>query len=174
MTSIGTGYDLSNSTFSPDGRVFQVEYAAKAVENSGTSIGIRTKNCVVLASEKLVTSKLLVPRRNLKLGSVDRHIGVAMSGLGPDGVHFLGRARDEANSWRQTYKVPISGKVNIPFLSPSEREPKADDETDLKGIDGSYGRIRTGIHIILVCPSFWNQCHTRICRRRGRTRTVHD
>ncbi|PNI83588.1 PSMA3 isoform 4 [Pan troglodytes] len=34
MSSIGTGYDLSASTFSPDGRVFQVEYAMKAVENS--------------------------------------------------------------------------------------------------------------------------------------------
>ena len=35
MTSIGTGYDLSASTYSPDGRIFQVEYAGKAVENSG-------------------------------------------------------------------------------------------------------------------------------------------
>ena len=39
MTSIGTGYDLYASQFSPDGRVFQIEYADKAVENSGTAIG---------------------------------------------------------------------------------------------------------------------------------------
>ena len=36
MSSIGTGYDLSVTTFSPDGRVFQIEYAAKAVDNSGS------------------------------------------------------------------------------------------------------------------------------------------
>jgi 20S proteasome subunit alpha 7 len=35
MTAIGTGYDLSASTYSPDGRLFQIEYASKAVENSG-------------------------------------------------------------------------------------------------------------------------------------------
>ncbi|CAG8727729.1 23588_t:CDS:2, partial [Racocetra persica] len=64
MTSIGTGYDLSVSTYSPDGRVFQVEYAAKAVDNSGTAIGLRVKDGVVLAVEKLVQSKLLVPRSN--------------------------------------------------------------------------------------------------------------
>ncbi|KAA1413306.1 cytochrome P450, partial [Nocardioides humilatus] len=44
--------------FSPDGRVFQVEYAAKAVENSGTVIGLRGKDGVVFAVEKLITSKL--------------------------------------------------------------------------------------------------------------------
>ena len=45
MTSIGTGYDLYASQFSPDGRVFQIEYADKAVENSGTAIG---KFCIPL------------------------------------------------------------------------------------------------------------------------------
>ena len=107
MTSIGTGYDLSNSTFSPDGRVFQVEYAAKAVENAGTTIGIRTPTCVVIALEKLITSKLLVPGKNLRIGTVDRHCGVASSGLVPDGRHFLQRSRDEAANWRRTYKLPI-------------------------------------------------------------------
>merc|ERR1712137_822662 len=58
MSSIGTGYDLSASQFSPDGRVFQVEYAQKAVENSGTSIALKGKDGVVFAVEKLVTSKL--------------------------------------------------------------------------------------------------------------------
>ena len=75
-TSIGTGYDLLNSIFSPDGRNFQVEYAVKAVENGGTSIGIRCREGVVLAVEKVVASKLAKPGANRRIGTVDTHIGV--------------------------------------------------------------------------------------------------
>ena len=57
MSSIGTGYDLSASTLSPVGRVFQVEFAMKPVENSRTAIGIRCKDGVVFGVEKLVLSK---------------------------------------------------------------------------------------------------------------------
>ncbi|QGA15704.1 hypothetical protein EYB26_003364 [Talaromyces marneffei] len=107
MTSIGTGYDLSNSVFSPDGRNFQVEYAVKAVENGGTAIGIRCKDGVVLAVEKLITGKLLKPGANKRIATVDRNVGIVSSGLVPDGRHFVSRARDEAASWRKTYKGPI-------------------------------------------------------------------
>ncbi|CAI6053365.1 unnamed protein product [Clonostachys chloroleuca] len=106
MTSIGTGYDLLNSIFSPDGRNFQVEYAVKAVENGGTSIGIRAKDGVVLAVEKVITSKLLKPGANKRIATVDSHIGVAYSGMVPDGRHFVDRARDEASSWRDNFKTP--------------------------------------------------------------------
>jgi len=111
MTSIGTGYDLQNSVFSPDGRNFQVEYAVKAVENGGTSVGIRCKDGVVLAVEKLVTSKLLKPGANKRIATIDRHIGAVSSGLVPDGRHFVSRARDEAASWRQVYKTPVTTEV---------------------------------------------------------------
>ncbi|EER36721.1 proteasome component [Histoplasma capsulatum H143] len=107
----GTGYDLSNSIFSPDGRNFQVEYAVKAVENGGTSIGIRCKDGVVLAVEKIISSKLLKPGANKRIATVDRHIGIVSSGLLPDGRHFVSRARDEADNWRTTYKGPISTHV---------------------------------------------------------------
>jgi len=107
MTSIGTGYDLSNSVFSPDGRNFQVEYAVKAVENGGTAIGIRCKDGVVLALEKLVSSRLLKKDANKRIATVDRNIGVVHSGLLPDGRHFVSRAREEASNWRSTYKAPI-------------------------------------------------------------------
>jgi|LauGreDrversion2_3_1035106.scaffolds.fasta_scaffold95484_1 hypothetical protein len=53
-------YDLYTTSYSPDGRVFQVEYAAKAVESSGTAVGVRCKDGVVLGFEKLVVSKMLV------------------------------------------------------------------------------------------------------------------
>ncbi|KAI5466039.1 nucleophile aminohydrolase [Mariannaea sp. PMI_226] len=107
MTSIGTGYDLLNSIFSPDGRNFQVEYAVKAVENGGTSIGIRAKDGVVLAVEKVISSKLLKPGANKRIASIDSHVGAVYSGMVPDGRHFVDRARDEAQSWRQNFKTPI-------------------------------------------------------------------
>uniref|UniRef100_A0A8C9C014 Proteasome alpha-type subunits domain-containing protein n=1 Tax=Phocoena sinus TaxID=42100 RepID=A0A8C9C014_PHOSS len=53
MSSTGTGYDLSVSTFSPDGRVFHVEYAMKPVENSSTAIGIRCKDGHRLQTRRL-------------------------------------------------------------------------------------------------------------------------
>jgi len=58
MSSIGTGYDLAASTFSPDGRIFQVEYAAKAVESSVTVIALSSKKGVVVAVDQPIPSKL--------------------------------------------------------------------------------------------------------------------
>lgn len=107
MTSIGTGYDLSNSVFSPDGRNFQVEYAVKAVENGATSIGIKCSDGVVFAVEKLITSKLLVPRKNVKIQTVDRHVGCVYSGIIPDGRYLVSRGRDEARSFKSMYAKPI-------------------------------------------------------------------
>ncbi|KAI0775976.1 20S proteasome subunit [Trametes elegans] len=105
MTSIGTGYDLSASTYSPDGRIFQVEYANKAVENSGTAIGLRVKGGVILAVEKLVHSKLLIPEANRRIHTVDKHIGIASAGYLADGRQLANRARDEASSFRENYRA---------------------------------------------------------------------
>ncbi|THH13924.1 hypothetical protein EW146_g6351 [Bondarzewia mesenterica] len=118
MTSIGTGYDLSASTYSPDGRIFQVEYANKAVENSGTVIGLRVKDGIVLAVEKLIHSKLLVPGANRRIQTVDRHIGLATAGLIADGRHIANKARDEAANFRDNFREPptlksVAGRLGL-------------------------------------------------------------
>lgn len=59
MSSVGSGYDLGCNIYSPDGRVFQIEYAAKAVENAGAMVALKCKDGVVVGVEKLVGSKLL-------------------------------------------------------------------------------------------------------------------
>lgn len=100
MSSIGTGYDLSASQFSPDGRVFQVEYAQKAVENSGTAIAIRGKDGIVFGVEKLVTSKLYEKGANKRIFNIDRHIGMAVAGLLADARQVVDIARDEASNYR--------------------------------------------------------------------------
>lgn len=69
-------YDLSASQFSPDGRVFQIDYAGKAIEQSGTLIGLRGKNGVVLAVEKIVRSPLYEDDAGCRIYSVDKHIGI--------------------------------------------------------------------------------------------------
>ena len=79
----------------------------KAVENGGTCIGIRCREGVVLAVEKIIVSKLLKPGANKRIATVDRNVGIVTSGLLPDGRHLTSRARDEASSWRRTYKGPI-------------------------------------------------------------------
>jgi len=111
MSSIGTGYDLDCTTFSPDGRVFQVEYATKAVDNSGTTIGFVCKDGVVLAVEKLLHSKLLVPGTSRRVHAVDDHIGLAASGLVTDARKLVKQARKEASDWRKYYNEPIPPKV---------------------------------------------------------------
>ena len=98
MTSIGTGYDLSASQFSPDGRVFQIEYAGKAVENSGTAVAIRGKDGVVFAVEKIVTSKLYEKGANRRIFNIDTHIGMASAGLVTDARQLASIARDEVRN----------------------------------------------------------------------------
>ena len=103
MSSIGTGYDVSASQFSPDGRVFQVEYAHKAVENSGNVVALRCSQGVVFGVEKLVTSKLYEKGANTRLFAIDEHIGMAVGGVLADGRRIVQIARDEAANYRSRY-----------------------------------------------------------------------
>ncbi|XP_046849508.1 proteasome subunit alpha type-3-like [Xenia sp. Carnegie-2017] len=109
MSSIGTGYDLSASQFSPDGRVFQVEYAQKAVENSGSVVGLKCKDGVVFGVEKLVKSKLYELSSNRRIFTIDTHIGMAVAGLLADARKIVSVARKEAADYRSDYgsEIPL-------------------------------------------------------------------
>jgi len=109
MSAIGTGYDLSASQYSPDGRIFQVEYAKKAVDNSGNIIAIRGKDGVVFATEKFVVSKLYEPLSNPRLFSIGTHISCGVCGFYPDGKALVdqGRAYAEEFFSDHGYEIPI-------------------------------------------------------------------
>jgi len=111
MASIGTGYDLSATTYSPIGRVFQIEYAQKAVENSGTAIALRCADGIVFAVEKIVQSKMLEPGSNRRIQTIDKHIGMVSAGLVPDSRQIANRARREAAAYKEFYDTEISVKV---------------------------------------------------------------
>eukprot|EP01083_Nonionella_stella_P109299 318552_1 len=111
MAAVGVGYDLGSSTYSPAGRVFQVEYAGKAVENSGTVIGIRCQDGVVLGVEKIIRNKMLVTSSYRRIFTTSMNSGMAIGGLLPDGRQLVNRARDDASSYKTNFGIPIPGKV---------------------------------------------------------------
>jgi 20S proteasome subunit alpha 5 len=93
-------YDRGVNTFSPEGRLFQVEYAIEAIKLGSTAIGIQTSEGVVLAVEKRISSTLLVPSSIKKLAKLDGHMGCAMSGLVADARTLIDHARVETqNHW---------------------------------------------------------------------------
>ena len=79
--SAGSGYDYNPVTYSNEGRMFQVEYAGKAVENGGTAIGVKCADGVVLGVEKLLLSPMLVKTSNRRIFTVDSHVGVVRCGV---------------------------------------------------------------------------------------------
>lgn len=111
MSATGSGYDYTVTTFSPDGRVFQVEYAVKAVEKSGTLVGICCKDGVVMGVEKSIVSKMLVEGSNRRLFTVDTSTGIGTCGLSADARKLVNFARDEAKSYKGHSGQPISGSV---------------------------------------------------------------
>jgi len=101
-------YDRGVNTFSPEGRLFQVEYAIQAVKLGSTAVGIRTSEGVVLAVEKRLTSSLLKAESVEKIMEVDSHVGAAMSGLIADARTLVDHARVEAQNHRFSYDEPMA------------------------------------------------------------------
>ncbi|KAJ8294160.1 putative proteasome subunit alpha type-5 [Rhodotorula toruloides] len=101
------GQTASVNTFSPEGRLFQVEYAIEAIKLGSTTVGIQTSEGVVLAVEKRTQSPLLESDSVEKIMEIDRHIGCAMSGLTADARTMVEHARVTAQNHVFTYDEPI-------------------------------------------------------------------
>lgn len=102
-------YDRSVNTFSSQGRLFQVEYAMKAVEDGWTTVGIQTHEGVVLAAEKKIQNKLQIPSSIEKITRIEDNVICTYSGLLSDARALIEHARVEAaNPWFTfNEKMPI-------------------------------------------------------------------
>ena len=103
----GAGYDRAITVFSPDGRLFQVEYAREAVKRGTTSLGVKSVGGIVLVVDKRPTSKLVEPKSIEKIFQIDEHIGAATSGLVADARALVEKARMESQINKITYNEPI-------------------------------------------------------------------
>jgi len=151
-------YDRGVNTFSPQGRLFQVEYALEAIKLGSTALGIRTNEGVILAVEKRLTSPLIEPSSIEKILEIDTHMGCAMSGLTADARTLIDHARVEAQNHWFTYNERMPVESNVHAISDLALDFSA---TDRKEGQKSMSRP-FGVALLVAGmdpvdgPSLWN------------------
>jgi len=101
------GYDRAITVFSPDGRLYQVEYAIETVKRGTIALGIKTKHGIIFAADEK-PRKLQVVEESQKLFKVDQHIGIAAAGYIPDARGQVTDARFFSQSSKMVYDESVS------------------------------------------------------------------
>lgn len=107
MMSRGREYDGAITIFSPEGRIYQVEYALELVKKGSPIVGVRSNEGVVLAAIEPKQSLLADLNFSKKISKIDDHVGVAIAGLSPDARVLVRQARYLSQSNKMTYDEPI-------------------------------------------------------------------
>ena len=109
------GYDRHITIFSPEGRLYQVEYAFKAIKSANvTSVAVRGKDSCVVVTQKKVPDKLIDPDTITSVHKITQHIGCSMTGMTADASAYVQRARIIAARFKfdNGYEVPIHYLAN--------------------------------------------------------------
>ena len=101
------GYDRAITVFSPDGRLYQVEYAIETVKRGNIALGIKSKDCIIFAADER-PRKLQVVEESQKLFKIDQHIGIAAAGYIPDARSQVDNARFFSQSSKLVYDESVS------------------------------------------------------------------
>ncbi|MFC6785782.1 archaeal proteasome endopeptidase complex subunit alpha [Halobaculum halobium] len=110
-------YDRGTSLFSPDGRIYQVEYAREAVSRGAPSVGVRTSEGVVLAAQAQASSSLMESESIEKLHKLDDHVGTASAGHVADARQLIDYARRMAQGNRLRFKEPVGVETLTKYIT---------------------------------------------------------
>jgi len=146
-------YDYNSTVFSPDGRLYQVEYARELVNRGGTILGIRCAEGVVLGSEENI-EVLEEEGRSWKIFQVDEHIGAAIIGLGSDARVLIDQARINSQNNKLTYDEPIDVEVLTQKICDIQQTYTQHSGGRPFGVAMVLGGVdKTGPHVLGTHPS---------------------
>ncbi|MFH1752115.1 MAG: archaeal proteasome endopeptidase complex subunit alpha [archaeon] len=111
--SRNAAYDRAITVFSPDGKLYQVEYASKITEKGTSGVGIIYDKGVLFGADKMIHSKLLVPDSIEKMFKVDDHITAISSGLSGDARRLVQYARELCQENKGLYDEPLQVEVLV-------------------------------------------------------------
>merc|ERR1712086_476126 len=113
-------YDKAITVFAPNGKLIQVEYAFEAVNRGTATVGLKGKDCVVLAVEKKAVTGLQDPRTIRKIQKIDKHIMCTFSGLQADARVLIDKARMEC----QSFRFQMEDEPTIEYIAKNVAETK--------------------------------------------------
>lgn len=138
-------YDRGTSLFSPDGRIYQVEYAREAVSRGAPSVGIRTEDGVVLAAQSRAGSSLMESESIEKLHKIDDHVGAASAGHVADARQLIDFARQQGQLSQLRYGEPIDVEALTKELTDHIQENTQRGGTRPYGAALLVGGIENGV-----------------------------
>ena len=124
-------YDRGVTTFSPEGRLFQVEYAIEAIKLGSTAIAILTQEGIVLAVERRTQSPLMVPSSLDKIMEIDSHVACAVSGLTADAQSMVEHGRVQAQNHFFTFNESMPVRSLTQSLCALSANFGTDDEDSM-------------------------------------------
>jgi proteasome alpha subunit len=146
-------YDRAITVFSPDGRLFQVEYAMELVNRGATIMGIQCPEGLVLGSEENI-EPLEEAEYSWKIFKVDEHVGAAIVGLSSDARILIDQARIYAQSNRLTYDEPIDVEVVTKRICDIQQMYTQHAGVRPFGVSIIFGGVdKTGAHVFGTHPS---------------------
>ena len=115
------GYDRAITVFSPDGRLYQVEYAIETVRRGTIAVGIKSKEGIIIAVEEK-PRKLQISDVAQKIFQIDDHVGVAAAGYIPDARSQVDNARFFSQSNRLIYDEPVEVETIAKHLADQSQQ----------------------------------------------------
>ncbi len=145
-------YDTDITTYSPQGRLHQVEYAMEAVKQGSAVVGLRSSTHVVMATLKRSASELASYQK--KLSEIDEHVGVAIAGLTADARVLSRYMRNECLNHKYVYDAPVPlSRLALSVANKCQVSTQMASKRPYGVGLLIAGYDETGPHLFQTCPS---------------------